>query len=59
MKKYAKVTQLSPVRITFDGESLQSTASYNRLANYTPALNDRIVVDVDDGKYLILGKVVK
>ena len=59
MKKYAKVTQLSPVRITFDGESLQSTASYNRLASYTPVLNDRIVVDVDDGKYLILGKVAK
>lgn len=59
MKKYAKVTQLSPVRITFDGESLQSTASYNRLTSYTPALNDRIVVDVEDGKYLILGKVVK
>ena len=59
VKKYATVTQVAPLRIKFDGETTASDNLYNRLASYSPKLNDRIVVDVDNGKYLILGEVVK
>lgn len=59
MKKYATVTQVSPLRIKFDGETVASDNLYNRLASYSPKLNDRVVVDVDNEKYLILGEVVK
>ena len=51
--------QVSPLRIKFDGETSASDNLYNRLASYSPKLNDRVVVDVDNGKYLILGEVVK
>ena len=59
MKRYAVVTQTNPLRIKFDGEETASDRLYSRLSSYSPQLNDRIVVDVDEGKYLILGKVVK
>ena len=59
MKRYAVVTQANPLRIKFDGEETSSDRDYNRLSSYNPQLNDRVVVDVDEGKYLILGKVVK
>jgi hypothetical protein len=57
MKKYAVVTQANPLRIRFDGETVASDALYKRLASYNPRLNDRVVVDVDNGKYLVLGEV--
>lgn len=59
MKKYATVTQVNPLRIKFDGEISPSDNLYNRLASYTPQTGDRVVVDIENGKYLILGKVVK
>ena len=59
MKKYAVVTQTNPLRIKFDGEETASDNLYNRLGSYNPQNGDRVVVDVEDGKYLILGKVVK
>ena len=59
MKKYATVTQVSPLRIKFDGETTASDNLYNRLVSYSPQVGDRVVVDVENGKYLILGKVVK
>lgn len=59
MKKYAAVTQINPLRIKFDGEETASDRDYNRLSSYNPQNGDRVVVDVDEGKYLILGKVVK
>lgn len=59
MKKYAVVTQTNPLRIKFDGEETASDNLYNRLGSYNPRNGDRVVVDVEDGRYLILGKVVK
>lgn len=59
MKKYATVVQANPCKIKFDGETVASDTIYNRLASYNPQNGDRVVVDIDNDKYLILGKVVK
>lgn len=58
--KYAKVTSVNGIdfRVTFLGDSEQSTNKYFRLKNYTPQLNDTVAFIKDSkNKYLCLGTV--
>lgn len=59
MIKYATVTSVSPFRVKFDVDGVESSnTSYKRLEWYTPKVNDRVAF-LDDGKQKIcIGKVV-
>lgn len=45
-------------KIVFDGETLASTKQYPYLASYIPVANDRILMLIVAGSYVILGKIV-
>jgi hypothetical protein len=44
--------------IQFDGETLVSQKVYKRLASYSPAVNDRVLIMPISGSYVILGKII-
>lgn len=44
--------------LIFDGETTATTRQYPRLASYTPAANDRVLVALVGHGAVILGKVV-
>jgi len=53
--RYATVTSVSPFKVKFDIDNVESqNTSYKRLNAYTPELDDRVVF-IDN---LCLGKVV-
>lgn len=55
--KYARVTSISPFRVTFLGEENESKTQYNKLATYTPNMDDMVAFLVDEkNKYICLGK---
>ena len=45
-------------KIRFDGEEEASEKQYSYLSSYQPTINDRIIVAVISGTYVILGKIV-
>jgi hypothetical protein len=54
------VAELFPnetAKIKFDGEETASEKQYAYLASYTPALNDRVLLAMTAGTYIILGKI--
>lgn len=53
---YATVTQASPLLVRVDGAATATTCL--RLASYTPALSDRVVVERFGSQLLALGKVL-
>jgi hypothetical protein len=58
--KMATVTALfgnGMPKITFDGESAPSEKQYTCLSGYRPVVNDRVLLAVISGTYVILGKV--
>ena len=59
MLKYAKITTIDNdnCKITFIGESNESSMEYYVISTYNPTIND--IVAVDDKAKIILGKVVK
>lgn len=58
--KMAKVSSVSGsnVYLTFYGESSPRIKSYKRLASYSPAVGDTVIVAKLNNSYTILGKVV-
>ena len=57
--KLGTVTSTSGgVFVRFDGETTASQKSYKRLASYSPAVNDRVLLIKVGGTYIILGRVV-
>lgn len=44
-------------RIVFDGESVASGKQYPYLSSYTPAANDRVLLALVSGSYIVLGKI--
>ena len=44
--------------VRMDGESTAREKPYKRLASYTPAVNDRVLLAKISGTYVVLGKVV-
>lgn len=58
--KMATVTEVSgtDIYLTFYGEEEQRIKSYKRLASYTPAVGDIVIVAKLNKSYTILGKVV-
>lgn len=45
-------------KIRFDGEEEASEKQYSYLASYKPVVNDRVVLSVVAGTYIILGKIL-
>ena len=45
------------VALIFDGQTTATTKRYKRLASYTPAAGDRVLVAKISGSYVILGKI--
>lgn len=45
-------------KIRFDGEEEASEKQYSYLASYKPGVNDRVVLSVVAGTYIILGKIL-
>lgn len=45
-------------RILFDGEAVVSEKEYPRIASYSPAPGDRVIIARLAGSYVILGKVI-
>lgn len=43
--------------LIFDGQTTATTKRYKRLASYTPAAGDRVLVAKISGSYVILGKI--
>lgn len=59
--KLATVTDLfasGKAKIKFDGEDIASLKEYSNLSSYAAAKNDRVLLAIVGGTYLILGKVV-
>jgi len=58
--KMATVSQVNgnDVYLTFYGEETQRVKSYKRLASYTPATGDTVIVAILNNSYTIMGKVV-
>ena len=57
--RLATVTSTSGgISVQFDGEPAPSAKNYKCLANYSPAVNDRVLLIKVSGTYVILGKVV-
>lgn len=46
------------VALTIDGESTPTTKNYLFLASYSPAVNDRVLIEEISGTYVVIGKVV-
>lgn len=55
--RLATVSQASPLRVRFDGETVASTRDYTRLANYTPTVGDRVVMGRVGSTWTAFGKV--
>lgn len=58
--KLATVTALfanKTAKLQFDGEDVASEKQYAYLESYTPKINDRVLLGVLGGTYVILGKV--
>lgn len=56
MIKWAEVTSISPFKVKFFGESLESPRVYKRPSNYNPAVGDIVAFLVLGGQYLCMGK---
>ncbi len=44
-------------KLKFDGETQQSEKTYSRLASYSPAAGDRVLLARTGATYVILGKI--
>lgn len=58
--KLATVVELFDIdtaKIQFDGEDTPSEKQYAYLTSYTPKLNDRVLLCIVGGTYIILGKI--
>lgn len=58
MIRYAKIVSITDgkIKIKIHGDYAESNIPYYRLSDYTPAVNDTVVVD--DKIHVIIGKVV-
>lgn len=59
--KLATVTALfasGKGKIQFDGEDIPSEKEYSNLFSYNASINDRVLLAIIGGTYVILGKVV-
>lgn len=45
-------------KIVFDGESSASTKQYPYMASYAPVANDRVLLAMVSGSYVVIGKIV-
>ena len=54
MIKWGTVTNVNPLRVTFDGELKESPKTYKKPKGYTPILGDRVCFLVLEGKYVLL-----
>lgn len=55
MIKWAVVTSVSPFRVKFDGETLESPRDYKKPKGYTPSVNDRVCFFVLNNQYVCIG----
>ena len=46
------------VIVTLDGDTEPRTKAYKRVASYTPASGDRVLLLPISGTYIIMGKVI-
>lgn len=51
-------TNSQGTQVIFNGETTPTTKRYMRLEGYTPAVNDRVLMEHISGTWVILGKVV-
>lgn len=58
--KLGTVTAVSSGRpiVKIDGEDEASGKAYKRLASYTPAVNDRVILTKIAGSFVVYGKVI-
>lgn len=58
MIRYAKIVSITDgkIKIKIHGDYVASNIPYYHLSNYTPAVNDTVVVE--DKIHVIIGKVV-
>lgn len=57
--KVSAIDSTNGLQITIDGETSATTKKYKYLASYTPAVNDRVLIEEIGGSYVILGKITK
>lgn len=58
--EFAVVVQVAAagVRVRFEGDADAGQKYYKRLASYSPAVNDRVLVYRTGGSAVVLGKII-